>query len=245
MAGLEAAKGAEQLGDPEQERQRRARGRQPGRCALKPRQEPRAQPRRPEPAKPTSRASSTRPAGSAGAEHLARGAAGAGSDRAQLCEAHERRKVDESRRAARPAQRDDLAAPRPSAWSRTSQIPKLTAARAAAASAIRRRRRQPAQLEAAQLAPQDTTWATTMAVVACGRGDDSADAEGPVEGQRAERVGPGPPARDRRREPGPLQAEEGPGEQQEDAVGRQQEGEPEERGRDERRLSAALNSPRW
>ena len=82
-----------------------------------------------------------------------------------------------------------------------------------------------------------TAWATTAARGADpGAGDDPADAEGLVE-ERA------PPTRrddevDRRqrgRLPGPLQAEEGPRLQQVEAVGRQREGEPEERRRDHRR----------
>ena len=76
------------------------------------------------------------------------------------------------------------------------------------------------------------------------RGDDPADPE-VVEGERAERRHGQVAGGDRGRHPGPLEAEEGPGEEQEEAVGRQREGEPEERRRDQGRVCPAVNSPRW
>ena len=61
------------------------------------------------------------------------------------------------------------------------------------------------------------------------RGDDPADAEGPVERQGGDAGDRQIDARDRGRDPGPLEAEEGPRQKQEEAVEGQREGEPEQR----------------
>ena len=89
----------------------------------------------------------------------------------------------------------------------------------------------------------------TAAVVADARaGDDPGDAEGLVERPGAEGGDDEVDRRQTGRHPGPLQAEEGAGLEQVEAVGRQREGEPEERGGDEggllgREFAALVDQP--
>ena len=151
---------------------------------------------------------------------------------AEVDEAAERRGRRRARRSGRPS-------PRPSALSSTSQTTQLTAGQ-------RRRgdrdpdrgREQPPQLEAAELAAQDDRLGDDR-----GASSRSRCRRRSRRSRTACRAASAARAETTRsiiasagRLPGPLEAEEGPRLQQVEAVGRQREGEPEERRGDERGL---------
>ena len=250
-SGSNSAEGAEELRDPDQQRQGEHRGRQMSRAR------PRSSGSRRERSARGSQPGEADQEGDLGdaqqvaarAEHLA--AAQQADDLLQLGDPQQLRdrEVDEAAEREAAAERDDLAdrgrgrAPRRAA----SQTPQLTPASAAEAIVIRTvvENSRPSS-RPPNSRRRITAWATTAARGADpGAGDDAADAERLVEGQRGERRDDQVDRRQAGRLPGALQAEEGPRLQQVEAVGRQREGEPEERRGDQRRLAPASKSPRW